>query len=170
MITLDNKKLHDLITLKDQVVGEGRAMSREIEEIERKILKFEKKEQVITAKVVPPKELTDKGEEIVKEVTKLNVELTKLANQINESKLAAIPEDMKTEHLALMKKREELERQRNKIALKVQKIKDKIIPLVQKEVKPLLNPYDDIETARTKDGKVVIETFNHIEEFKKKFK
>jgi hypothetical protein len=70
-----------------------------------------------------------------------------------------------------MTEREKLERERNKIALKVQKIKDKIIPLIRKEVKPLLkDPFDDIETAQIKEDKVVVDTFNHIEEFKKKFK
>lgn len=169
MITLENKKLHDLIVQKDAEVDIGRGISRKIEAIETKIKRFEQKEKTITAKVIPPKELTDRGDAIVREVTKLQTELTKIANQINDSKLAAIPEDMKEEHMALLKEREKLERGRNKIALKVQKIKDKLIPIVQREVKPLLKEYDDIETARAKDGKVVISTFNHLEEFKRKF-
>ena len=169
MLTVENKKIHDLIVLKDELVAGGRKISRDIEDVEIKVKRFEEKEKKITAKVVPPKELTDKGDELVKTITKLNSELTKVAEEINESKLSAIPLEMKDEHMALLKVKEGLQRERNKVALKVQKIKDKIIPLVQREVKPLLKEYDDIETARAKDGKVVITTFNYLEDFKKKF-
>lgn len=169
MITLDNPKLHDLIVTKDALVTDGRAVSQKIEAIDTKIKVFEEKEKKITAKVIPPKELTDKGDALVVEITKKHTELQKIADAINKSKLDAIPEDMKNDHKQLLKDKEVLERDRNKIALKVQKVKDKIIPIVQKEVKPLLQEYDDIETAKTKDGKVVIATFNHLEDFKSKF-
>lgn len=171
MIELDNAKLAKLITDKDILVTEGRKISREIEDIEFKAKEFENKEKKITAKIIPPKELTDKGDDLVKQITNLNTELTKIADQINKSKLDAIPKEMKEEHLQLLKDKERLERDRNKIALKVQKIKDKCIPLIQKEVKPFLKEeYDDIETAKVKDGKVVISTFNHLVDWKRAFK
>lgn len=165
--------------MKDELVNEGRSISKEIEKIESKAKRFEIMEKRITGKIVPPKELTDKGDALVKQVTTMQTELSKLADQINKSKLSAIPEKMKTEHLQLLKDKEALERDRNKIALKVQKIKDRIIPLVQKEVKPLIcakkevviniGKFDDIETAQVKDGKVVISTFNHLESYMSKF-
>jgi len=170
MITLDNQRLHDYIVEKDAIVKAGRGISRQIEDIERRVKAFEEKEKKITAKIVPPQELVDKGDALVKQITALNTELTKIATEINDSKLSAIPKEMKDEHMALLKEKEQLERDRNKMALKVQKIKDKIIPVVQKVVKPLLKEYDDIETAQTKDGKVVIKTFNYLDDFKKKFK
>lgn len=170
MITIENKRLHDYILQKDKLVDEGRAISREIETIEVKVKNFENKEKRITAKVIPPVELTEKGDVMAKELERLSAELGKIADQINQSKLDAIPQEMKEEHMALLKEKEKLERERNKIALKVQKIKDKVIPIVQKEVKPLLKEYDDIETAKVKDGKVVINTFNYLEDFKAKFK
>lgn len=170
MVEIENKKLHDLIVEKDILVEEGRAISRKIETADMKIKRFEEKEKRITAKIVPPKELTDRGDELVKQVTALNTELTNIANAINDSKLAAIPEEMKNDHMKLLKEKEVLERDRNKVALKVQKIKDKVVPMVQKFVKPMLKEYDDIETAKTKNGKVVITTFNHLEDFKAKFR
>lgn len=170
MLTFENKKLHDLIVEKDDLVTGGRKISREIERLDIKIKRFEEKEKRITAKVIPPKELTDSGDALVKQITDLNVDLTKIANQINKSKMDAIPKEMIDEHRELLKQKEVLERDRNKVALKVQKIKDKIIPIVQKEVRPLLKEYDDIETAKTQDGKVVISTFNYLEDFKAKFK
>jgi hypothetical protein len=171
MIEIVNKRVHDFIVAKDEQVEIGRAISREIEGIEIKIKRLEEKEKKITAKVVPPKELTDRGDELVKQITALNTELTKIANQINDSKLAAVPEEMKNEHMQLLKDKQVKERERNKVALKVQKIKDKVVPIIQKEIKPLLkNEFDDIETAKTKDGKVIINTFNHLDDFKRTFR
>ncbi len=170
MITIENKRLHDLIVDKDLHVTQGRGISKEIENLEIKIKRIENKEKKITGSVVPPKELTDKGDELLKVLNKIDKELTEIAEGIEKAKLDAIPKEMKDEHMDLLKLRENLERDRNKVALKVQKIKDKCIPIIQKEVKPLLNDkYDDIETAKTKDGKVLITTFNHLEEFKRKF-
>lgn len=170
MITLEHPKLAKLITDKDILVTEGRKISGEIDKIERKVKEYEEKEKRITAKVVPPKELTDKGDDLVKQITKLNIELTAIADSINKSKMDAIPEEMIAGHKLLLKEKESLERERNKVALKVQKIKDKCVPLIQKEVKPhLKREYDDIETARVKDGKVVISTYNRLDDWKKTF-
>jgi len=119
---------------------------------------------------VNPLILKAKGDRLNDECQKKFEELQDVIKQIEDIRLAAIPAEMRDAHMALMKKRESLERDRNKIFLKVQKIKDLVVPIIQKEVKPLLQEYDDIETAKTKDGKVVIETFNHLADFKKKFK
>lgn len=180
MIEINNKKLHDHIVAKDALVSEGRSISLKIENIDIKVKRLEDKEKIITGKVLPPKELTDRGDEVTLQISKLSDELDKIAKQINDSKLEAIPKDMKEEHLTLLKDKEVLERDRNKIALKVQKIKDKVVPLIQKEVAPLIKKeriveidmgrFDDIETAKTKDGKVIITTFNHLEDYKKKFR
>jgi len=169
-LIIENKKLYDLIVEKDILVDSGRKISRDIDTVDMKVKRIEEKEKRITGKVVPPKMLTDLGDELVKQVIAINVRLTKIANQINDSKLEAIPEDMKNEHMQLLKDKEVLERDRNKVALKVQKIKDRVIPIIQKHVKPFLAEYDDIETAKAKDGKVVISTFNHLADFKSKFK
>lgn len=165
---IENKRIHDLIVAKDLLVNEGRKLSGEMEKLERKIAQFEEKERVITAKV-DVKELQDKGEILNNECQKKFEELQRIIKQIEDVRLSHIPEDMKNEHLGLMKEREKMERDRNKIFLKVQKIKDKVVPIIQKEVKPLLGQYDDIETAKTRDGKVIISTFNRLDEWKAKF-
>jgi septation ring formation regulator EzrA len=170
-ITVDNKKVYDLITAKDALVQEGRKISVEIEKLEMKCKRFEEKEKRITGKVVPPVALTDEGNKIAKELEKMAARLDEIVKQINTFKLAGVPQQMKDDHMKTLKDKEALERERNKVALKIQKIKDKVVPIIQKEVKPLLtDPYDDIETAKLKDGMVVIETFNHVEDFKKKFR
>ena len=171
MITLENKKLHDYILLKDNLVSDGRKIQGNLNRIEDKIKKYEEKEKAITGKTVPPQELIERGDALVKKVTELDAELAKIVKEINDFKLAAIPVVIKEEHQALLKEREALERDRNKVALKVQKIKDRLMPIVQKEVKPLLkDKYDDIETARAVGGKVIISTYNRLEEWKKTFR
>lgn len=169
MITIENKRVHDLIQDKDVLVKQGRKVSQEIENIDTKVRQFIDKEKKITSKVIPPKELTDRGDEIAKQMEKLEDELNELATKINNSKLAAVPKEIKDSHLSLLKEKEKLERELNKIALKVQKIKDKVVPIIKKEVQPLLkDKFDDIETAKIKDGKVIIETFNYVDDYKKK--
>lgn len=172
MITLENNRLHALITDKDALVNSGRKISRDIDGIDIKIKRFQEREKRITAKVIPPKALTDRGDEITRQLNELAKELEKISNEVTDAKLAAIPSDVKEQHQKLLADKEKCERERNKIALKIQKIKDKIIPIVQKEVKPFLkDEFDDIETARaTPDGKVTITTFNHLEDYKSKFR
>jgi hypothetical protein len=73
---------------------------------------------------------------------------------------------MQDKHRALLKERSHLEIERNKEALGAQKVKDVFIPLLRKEVKPLLSDkYEDIDTAVIKNGKVIVSTFNHLEDF-----
>lgn len=171
MITLDNPRLVKFINDKDTLVQEGRKITRDIENLEVRIKGFENREKAITAKVKPSIESIEKGNKLTDEINAKIKELETLGMEIENQKLAAVPAKMKEDHLNLLKQKETLERDRNKIALKIQKIKDKIVPIIQKECKPLLkNEFDDIETASIKDDKIVIKTFNHVEDFKSKFR
>lgn len=170
MIEIENKKLFDWITLKDALVDEGRAMTLLIEKEEQKVKKCEEKEKTITGSIPPDTKLKEEGDALIKVFNATLRRIEKIGQEIEQKKMDAIPKELLNEHKAALKENERLERERNKIALKVQKVKDRIIPLVQKEVKPLLNDYDDIDTAQTKNGKVVITTFNHLQDFYKKHK
>ena len=98
------------------------------------------------------------------------VELGKLGDQIQKAKIDAIPEHMKIEHYALRGRKEELELQRNKIGLKVQKVKDKVRPMIQKACKPHLeDDFEDLETAKLAGNTVIVKKFSHLESFKKSF-
>lgn len=169
MIILDNKKLHDLIATKDELVKGGRKISSELETIEFKINKLQNKEKKITGNC-QPKELLTKGEIARLEMERAMKAFDAIAKEIHDAKLEAIPKDMKDEHFALMEKREKLETERNKVALKIQKIKDKLIPMLKKEITPHLKEFDDTETVEIKDGKVYVKTFNHLDDFKARFK
>ncbi len=171
MIELDNKKIKDFLLQRDELVKTGRQISVDIEKIEDKIRVFESKEKMITSKIKPSKEHVELGQKLTDEINEKIKELEKLGNDIDNAKLAAIHADMKKEHLSLMDEKEKLERERNKVALKVQKIKDRMVPLIQKEVKPLLkDEFDDIETAIIEDGKVIIKTCNYLADWKRTFR
>lgn len=71
---------------------------------------------------------------------------------------------------AISKKIEELENDRRKVGLQVQKLKDKIIPLVHKETKDLLGEYEEISEVEPKDGEVIIKTVDVLENFKRDYK
>jgi predicted nucleic acid-binding Zn-ribbon protein len=169
MIELDNPKLYKLIEEKDALVKSGRKISSELETIQFKIDKLVEKEKVITGKH-ENKDLMTKGEIIRLELERAMKKYDEIAEEIRLDKLAQIPKKIEEEHLALMKKREELEAERNKIALKIQKFKDKIVPTLKKLIKPHLKEFDDTETVEIKDGKILVKTFNYLEDFKTKFK
>lgn len=67
----------------------------------------------------------------------------------------------------LTKKIEELEKERAKVGLKIQKVKDKLIPIVESKIKPQLEEFEDIETVEVKGDMIVVKKFSHLEEFKK---
>lgn len=169
MLKIKNAKLVKYLTDKEDLVKQGRSVSKEIEKIELKIQEIDKLEREITSKV-HPEELLIKGEELKKKIEAEIEELKKIGKEIEDIKIKAIPEDMVKKHYALRDEKEKLETDRNKIALKIQKIKDRVIPIIQKEVKPHLQEFDDIETAIVKNNEVWVTTYNRLEEFKKSFK
>ncbi len=71
---------------------------------------------------------------------------------------------------AISKKIDDLENDRRKVGLQVQKLKDKIIPLVQKETKDLLGEFEEISEVSPKDGEVIITTVDVLENFKRDYK
>ena len=167
-IHIDDKRVAKYMLEKEQLVTAGRHISDELDRIETKILNCETKEKAITEKV-QPKELGEKAEALKVQINELVAEFEKVAGEIMVLKLAGIPKDLEKTHRDLMKLKEEKERERNKIALKVQKIKDRVIPIVQKVCKPQLEQYEDIQTAEIQEGLVIVEVYSRLEEWKEAF-
>lgn len=66
---------------------------------------------------------------------------------------------------------EKLDAERNTVAMLSQKIKDKMMPIVDKEIKPNLKEFDVLDSIRlTNDDEVEVVIIDAIEEFKKNFK
>jgi seryl-tRNA synthetase len=167
-IKLANKKLRDLLTEKDVLVRAGRKISGAIEILERKLEKQKDIQRKYTEECNPT-ELIEKGNALQDKLNEGIAELEKIGEEIQAIKIAAIPAQHVAEYERLKTEKEEKERDRNKIFLKVQKIKDRSIPIIQKEVKPLLKDYEDINTADLKGDVVVVTTFSHLEDWQEKF-
>ena len=87
-----------------------------------------------------------------KKIAKLLVEKTELITQGRE----------------ISKRIEEDELNRNKLALRVQKIKDKIMPFARKIKKKELEKYEDIQSIDLDEsGNIILTTFNYMDEYKK---
>jgi DNA repair ATPase RecN len=169
-ITIANKKLRQYLQEKDALVKSGRKESEKIEKIEKRIEELKIDQRKYT-EACNPALLIKKGDELR---DKINADINKLeqiGNQVQEIKIEAIPKEIKFEYEKLKKEKADLELSRNKIALKVQKIKDRSIPIIQKEVQPFLKEeFDDIQGAEVKGDVIIVTTFNHLEEWKTAFR
>lgn len=169
MIKIEDKKLVKYLTEKDRLVKEGIKVSEELEKIEKKIEKCEKKEKEITAKV-QPKKLGEEAEALKKEINDLLKKFEDVSGKITQKKLDGIPKKLADEHKDLMKLKEKKERERNKIALKVQKVKDRAIPIIQKVAAPQLKEFEDIQTATVKKGVVKVKVYSRLDEWKEAYR
>ncbi len=169
MITLENPKVVALLRDKEVIVNEARGCSKELEKLEKQIAKHDDKERAITASVNPTA-LIEQGNAIQQELEAKLKELEQIGNQIMETKLAAIPKAMLAKHKKLRDTKKTLEEQRSKLAIKAQKIKDKVVPILKKELAGKLAEFEDIEGAKVVGDKVQIETFNMLTEFEAKLR
>jgi hypothetical protein len=70
---------------------------------------------------------------------------------------------------AITKQIEELETARRKVGLQIQKLKDKIVPLVAKLTEGKLAEFEEISTVDLKGDEIEIKTFNVVEDFKRDY-
>lgn len=170
ILEIENKKMYDLVSQKDQIYEDG-LKTIALMEAEDKIIKsFEEQEKRITGKVKPDEKLKEEGDALAVIFNDTLKKLDEIGNKIEAEKMKAIPQEIIDNHKLALKRREELERVHNKEMLKIQKIKDRLIPLIKTSVKPFLQEYDDVETAIIKGNKVTFRVYNHIEDYKRKFK
>lgn len=167
---IKNKLLAQYLAKKDAKIVEGRALSKEIEKLEKQALKFEEKERKITEKVECKETIAEAmtlAEKIDEDVKKLE----ELQNKVREEKLAAIPADLRKDHEALLEEKKKLEKQRGKIGMEIERIKEKLVPQLHKKVVPQLpSEFHDIETAKlNKDGDIEVTIFSHVEKYREQF-
>lgn len=168
VITIDDPALIKIKKQIDETVAAGREKSAEIDEVQKRIDELTNEEMEITGKI-EPEDLVKKGDELRDQINVLIKELEEVADGIKKAKLDAIPTEIEKEHLSLNSKREKLEQQRNKLALKVQKFKDKLIPRLQKRVVSELEEFEDLLSAELVDGVIEVKKFSHLAEWKKRW-
>ncbi len=170
LIKLDNEKLTKLVAEKGVLITEGRKVSEEIEKLEVEMQEIDKQLKELEG-AVDLTEFHNKEKEISDEVQKCIDRMNEVQKEIYAKLKESIPEDFGTKYDALKNKKENLENDRNKIALKAQKYNDKIIPLGRKLMKPYLEDhFDDYDSIRLEGNEVVCTIFNHLEDFKQNFK
>jgi predicted nucleic acid-binding Zn-ribbon protein len=168
-IIIEDTKVVKLLQQKDEEVTKGRAISLEIEEMDKTLAEYEEEEKKITA-LVQPEELGEKAEKLKEQINALIKEFEEVAGQIRDIKLDHIPKELEKKHKDLMAEKEKKETERNKVALKVQKIKDRVVPMIKKRVIDQLDTYEDINSAELKDGVCVVGVYDRLEDWKKGFK
>lgn len=170
VITLENEKLSKLLAEKSELVTTGRAMSEDIEKLEAEMQEIDNEMKKIE-KTVDISSFKTREQEITSKVEVAIKEMEQIQSEIKELMVAAIPGELGSRYETLKEEKDKKENERNKIALKVQKYNDKIIPQGRKLMKPYLEDnYDDYDTISLVDGKIVASIFNHIEDFKANFK
>lgn len=170
IITLENEKLSKLLTEKSELVTTGRAISEEIEKLEAEMQQIDDEMKKIE-KTVDISSFKVREQEITSKVEVAIQEMEQVQKEIKELMVAAIPAELGSRYETLKEEKDKKENERNKIALKVQKYNDKIIPQGRKLMKPYLEDnYDDYDTISLQNGKIVASIFNHIEDFKANFK
>lgn len=169
-VIINDEKLKNLIIKKSEIINIGRGLSDEIEKLESKMIEVDKEIQE-EEKKVDISEFNKKAEIITEKVNQCIKEMEEVKNDTFNKLKSQVPVSLIEKYESIKKTKEEKEEERNKIALKAQKHKDKIIPLAQKLMKPLLqDEYEDYESIDLVDGELKAKIFSHLEDFKTKFK
>lgn len=169
-VTIESNKLKELMEKKGELVAIGRGKSEEIEQVEKEMEEIDKKVQEEEAKV-DISDLIEKEKEQTLIVEECIEKMKAIKQEIYDRMIKQVPDDLHKKYDELSKKKEDLETERNKIALKCQKYNDKIIPMGRELMKPFLNDqYEDYETLYLDNGEIYATIFSHMQEFKNNFK
>lgn len=168
-IVLEDGKLKKLLEEKEELVMAGRAKSDEIETLEKEMGEIDLEIQTLEKKV-DVSHLKSEADKITDQFNKALAEMQAIQKKLFNTMKSQIPKDLGDRYDTIKKEKEKKENERNKIALKVQQKRDKIIPLSRKLMTPhKTDLYDDYDTVRLENGEVVATLFNHLDEFKKNF-
>jgi len=169
-ITLDSPKLTELLTTVNDLVLEGREVSQEIVEQEE-IMATANEEMVKIEAAVDITDIDDRAKDFIDRAHKVQEEQLELEKEIHERCKAAVPQELKDKYDNAKKLKEDKEIERNKIGLKIQKFKDKTIPLARKLMKPhLQDEFDDYDGVVLENGELSGTIFNHLRDWKEKWK
>lgn len=169
-VVINNPKLKTLLQEKSEMVMQGREISQEIEEIDAEMdlidKEIQKKESQAKTKDLElmAKGITDKFNAVMKEMEDLKTKMYARAREKVGPELIESYESKK-------KLKEQKETERNKIAHKVGKWNDKIIPLSRKVMKPeLKDEFDDYYGLVLENDEIIGTIFNHRVDFEKRFR
>lgn len=169
-VTIENDKLKQLLVKKGELIATGRAVSEQIEALEKEMDETDKKLQEEEAKV-DISDLNEVQRAIGAKVDEAIKEMEVVKKEIFDRMMKHTDPSLRTTYDELRKKKEDLETERNKIALKAQKYNDKIIPIGREMMKPFLqDQYEDYDTIQLEGDEIVATIFSHLADFKANFK
>lgn len=169
-VQLEDKKLKDLLTKKGEIITIGREKSAQIDILEKEMgdldLKVQEEEKKVNIDDLLEREKTET--KIVEEcITRMKV----IKQEIFDRMTAQTSPELRAKYEQLKKAKEDLEDERNKLALKAQKYNDKIIPIGRELMKShLKDQFDDYDSLFLDNGEVFATIFNHLVDFKRNFK
>lgn len=165
-VVINDSKIKDWLEQKNDLILKGREISLDIEEIEKGQEIIDKQIQE-EEKKVDIKDLEPESQAITKEFNAVLEKMEVFKKKVYNRLKAEVPPELGEKYEKNQKLKEKLENDRNKVGLKVQKIKDLIIPKTQKLAKPLLqNEFEDFSDLRLENGEVVLDIFSHLESWK----
>ena len=168
-VILEDPKLEKLLKEKGDMILNGRKMSEDIDAVELEMNEIDQ-EVVAIEKAVDLSDLKVEADQLTQEFNDLTGRMNAVSDKMKERLHLAVPQELKDKYQNKKDEKEKLENDRNKIALKVSKWNDKIIPLARKIMASFLeNEYEDYDSLRMENGKVVGTIFNHLEDWKKVF-
>lgn len=103
----------------------------------------------------------------MREIIIQNKKIQKLLEE--RSPLVAEGQALQLELEELKKAFQEKMELQNKAAKKINKIKDKLVPLLNKEMQGKLDEFEDTREAEIKGDDIIVTIGNHLEEFKVRF-
>lgn len=169
IVAIDNSKLVRMVKEKADMVLEGRKISEDIEVVQQEMDAIDLEVQAIEA-AVDVADLKVQAEELTKEFNAVMAKMEDNQKEVRKRLHLIVPQELKDKYDAVKKTKEEFESKRNKVALKISKWNDKIIPLARKVMKTFIqNEFEDYDSLRLENEKVVGTIFNHLEDWKKTF-
>ena len=169
IVKLENEKLKKLISTKGEIINEGRKLSERIELLEKDMEDIDKAIQAEESKV-DIADFDEKAKAITERVNVCIAEMNEVKKGVYERMIAQTDVKLREKYEETKKLKEEIEEERNKVAIKAQKYNDKIIPLSKKAATPFLTEKgDDIETISIQDGWLMLTVFNHYDDFNKQY-
>lgn len=168
-IELNDDKLKTLLEKKGVLITEGRTKSERIEEVEKQMKEVDE-ELVKAEKEIDISDIDANAQDITERFNALKAEMDAVNKAVRERLSEKVPQELKDKYAVLKKELDELETDRNKIAIKAQKYNDKIIPTVRALLKPyVVDDFEDYGAVKIEDGKIIGEVINHLEEYKINF-
>lgn len=169
-VNIESDKLKGLLVKKGELITLGRGKSSEIETLEQELTEIDLKVQE-EEKKVNIDDLLEREKAETKTVEECIEKMKAIKQEIYERMKAQTSPDLHTKYDEVKKKKEDLELERSKIAIKAQKFNDKIIPLAKVLMKPFLqDQYDDYDTLQLEGDEIIATVFNHLNDFKTNFK